>query len=84
MDAEIGTIRRREPGLPVIVVTAQSAVEQRVERLDRGASDYVTKLFSIEERLARVRAQLRGPSAAATPWRSSRRHLRNSPRHRPV
>src|SRR5262249_39520866 len=49
------------PDLPVIVVTARTAVEQRVEGLDRGANDYVTKPFSLEELLARVRAQLRSP-----------------------
>jgi two-component system, OmpR family, response regulator len=54
-------IRARMPDLPVIVVTARTAVEQRVEGLDRGANDYVTKPFSLEELLARVRAQLRSP-----------------------
>ena len=55
-------IRARMPELPVIVLTARAAVEQRVEGLDRGANDYVTKPFSFEELLARVRAQLRSPS----------------------
>jgi DNA-binding response OmpR family regulator len=54
-------IRARIPELPVIVLTARSAVEQKVAGLDRGANDYVTKPFSFEELLARVRAQLRGP-----------------------
>jgi DNA-binding response OmpR family regulator len=54
-------IRARMPDLPIIVVTARTAVEQRVEGLDRGANDYVTKPFSLEELLARVRAQLRAP-----------------------
>jgi DNA-binding response OmpR family regulator len=57
----LGAIRRRSPELPVIVLTARGAVEQRVEGLDRGANDYVTKPFSLEELLARVRAQLRSP-----------------------
>jgi DNA-binding response OmpR family regulator len=47
--------------LPVIVLTARAAIEQRVEGLDRGANDYVTKPFAFEELLARVRAQLRVP-----------------------
>ncbi len=55
-------IRRREPELPVIALTARAAIEQKVEGLDRGANDYVTKPFSFDELLARVRAQLRGPT----------------------
>ena len=54
-------IRARIPELPVIVLTARGAIEQRVQGLDRGANDYVTKPFSLEELLARVRAQLRSP-----------------------
>ena len=57
----LGAIRARLPDLPVIALTARAAIEQRVEGLDRGASDYVTKPFSFEELLARVRAQLRSP-----------------------
>ena len=52
-------IRRAEPGLPVILLTARTEVEDRVEGLDRGATDYVTKPFSFEELEARVRAHLR-------------------------
>ena len=55
-------IRARKPELPVIVLTARGAIEQKVEGLDRGANDYVTKPFSFEELLARVRAQLRTPT----------------------
>jgi DNA-binding response OmpR family regulator len=54
-------IRARMPELPVIVLTARAAIEQRVQGLDLGANDYVTKPFSFEELLARVRAQLRSP-----------------------
>lgn len=54
-------IRARLPELPVIALTARAAIEQRVQGLDRGANDYVTKPFSLEELLARVRAQLRSP-----------------------
>jgi DNA-binding response OmpR family regulator len=54
-------IRARLPDLPVIVLTARAAIEQRVEGLDRGANDYVTKPFSFDELLARVRTQLRTP-----------------------
>jgi DNA-binding response OmpR family regulator len=44
---------------PVILMTAKDDVVDRVAGLDAGADDYVTKPFSIEELLARVRAQLR-------------------------
>jgi DNA-binding response OmpR family regulator len=44
---------------PVILVTAKDDVRDRVLGLDAGADDYVVKPFSIEELLARVRAQLR-------------------------
>src|SRR5512144_215193 len=58
----LDAIRARKPQLPVIVLTARGAIEQKVEGLDRGANDYVTKPFSLEELLARVRAQLRAPA----------------------
>ena len=58
----LDAIRARKPELPVIVLTARGAIEQKVEGLDRGANDYVTKPFSFEELLARVRAQLRMPT----------------------
>jgi two-component system response regulator MprA len=46
-------------GVPVLMLTARDAVENRVEGLDAGADDYVTKPFALEELLARVRALLR-------------------------
>ncbi len=57
----LGAIRATLPELPVIVLTARAAIEQKVEGLDHGANDYMTKPFSFEELLARVRAQLRSP-----------------------
>lgn len=44
---------------PIILVTAKDEIRDRVSGLDAGADDYVVKPFSIEELLARVRAQLR-------------------------
>ena len=46
-------------GTPVLMITARDEVRERVEALDSGADDYLTKPFSIEELLARVRARLR-------------------------
>ena len=45
--------------LPVLMLTARTQVEDRVEGLDAGADDYVTKPFALDELLARVRALLR-------------------------
>jgi two-component system, OmpR family, response regulator MprA len=45
--------------LPVLMLTARTEVEDRVEGLDAGADDYVTKPFALDELLARVRALLR-------------------------
>lgn len=62
----LDAIRERLPDLPVVVLTARTAVEQRVEGLDRGANDYITKPFAFDELLARVRAQLRSPGQRAS------------------
>ncbi|WP_411876649.1 response regulator transcription factor [Vulcanococcus limneticus] len=45
--------------VPVLMLTARDDVRERVEALDSGADDFITKPFSIEELLARVRARLR-------------------------
>ena len=51
----------REEGrpLPVIILTARGAVEDRVEGLNLGADDYLSKPFGFDELLARIRARLR-------------------------
>ena len=51
--------RRTNRNTPVLFLTARDAVQQRVEGLDAGADDYLTKPFAFEELLARVRALLR-------------------------
>jgi DNA-binding response OmpR family regulator len=57
----LGAIRRRGDRLPIILLTARDAIPDRVEGLERGADDYVTKPFSFEELLARIRVRLRDP-----------------------
>ena len=57
------TLRRRGDGVPVLVVTARDAVDDRVEGLDAGADDYLVKPFAIEELRARLRALLRRSGA---------------------
>ena len=59
-------IRAVKPALPVIMLTARAEVADKVAGLDAGATDYMTKAFSVEELLARVRAHLRTPVQAET------------------
>jgi two-component system OmpR family response regulator len=61
----LAAIRRARPSLPVILLTAKAELADRVEGLDLGAIDYVTKPFAFEELLARVRARLRGSDGAS-------------------
>lgn len=57
---------RRSCDLPVIMLTARDAVMDKVTGLDMGADDYITKPFSIEELLARIRTALRKRQQAAS------------------
>jgi two-component system KDP operon response regulator KdpE len=61
----IGRIRR-EAATPIIILSGRYEEREKVEALDRGADDYVTKPFGIEELSARIRVALRrgaGPAA---------------------
>jgi DNA-binding response OmpR family regulator len=62
----LAAIRREKPTLPVIVLTAKGEIADRVEGLEAGATDYVTKPFAFEELLARIRAHLRQAGAETT------------------
>lgn len=52
-------VRTKKPSLPILILTARSRVEDRVQCLDMGADDYVVKPFSFSELSARIRALLR-------------------------
>ena len=64
---------RKRVHVPIIVVSARDASEQKVRALDAGADDYVEKPFDMEELLARLRACLRRAlveSGVTEPWRA--------------
>lgn len=69
--ALLADIRRTHPRLPVLMLTARDAVEDRIHGLDSGADDYLPKPFALGELLARIRRLLHravpgaSPSAAA-------------------
>ena len=58
-------LRDARPRIPVLFLTARDAVEDRIAGLTAGGDDYVTKPFSLEEVVARLRALLRRAGAAA-------------------
>lgn len=64
-------VRQRQPKLPVLLLSARDALEDRVAGLQAGADDYVTKPFDWPELLARLQALLRRalPDHAAQQWR---------------
>jgi two-component system copper resistance phosphate regulon response regulator CusR len=59
-------IRRRNQQVPVLILTAQDATEEKVRNFEAGADDYLTKPFAFAELLMRVKALLRrGPTSRA-------------------
>lgn len=58
---------RQEHSTPVIVLSVQGAESTKIEALDLGADDYLTKPFSVDELLARVRAALRRSKSLHAP-----------------
>ncbi|HNX68777.1 MAG TPA: response regulator transcription factor [Candidatus Omnitrophota bacterium] len=55
-------LRKEGKTVPVLILTAKDSVEDKIRGLDQGADDYLTKPFSFDELLARIRALLRRPS----------------------
>ena len=57
-------IRRLEPQLPILMLTVRNDADDKIEALDAGADDYITKPFHVGELMARVRAAVRRSQAA--------------------
>jgi two-component system OmpR family response regulator len=55
----LSEIKRSQPGIRVLVLTAFHAVSERISGLDAGADDYLAKPFDLDELMARIRACLR-------------------------
>ncbi|MBP6926189.1 MAG: response regulator transcription factor [Candidatus Pacebacteria bacterium] len=60
-------IREAGKTMPLLMITVRSEINDKVELLNKGVDDYVTKPFSFEEIIARINALLRRPKALASP-----------------
>lgn len=63
----VRAVRERERRFPILILTARSDWQDKVEALELGADDYVTKPFRLEEVIARVHALLRRTAGHAAP-----------------
>lgn len=63
---EVLQVLRRWSGAPILVVSARSASDEKVRALDAGADDYITKPFSMDELLARLRVATRPTHSASS------------------
>ena len=72
---EVITKIRSWSAVPIIVISARTEDSDKIGALDAGADDYLTKPFSVEELLARVRASLRRSSMAASTFDNGPLHI---------
>ncbi|MFG0772494.1 response regulator transcription factor [Vibrio plantisponsor] len=63
----LNSLRDQQINTPVIILSARDTLTQRVEGLNAGADDYLTKPFELVELIARIRSQLRRASGNASP-----------------
>jgi two-component system OmpR family response regulator len=60
-------LKKNQPSVRILILTALDAVDDRIEGLDAGADDYLTKPFNLDEMIARIRANLRKSGCHETP-----------------
>ena len=63
----VGLVRARQEGTPVVVISARTTAADKVELLQLGADDYLTKPFDLDELAARVEVQLRHRGSGGAP-----------------
>jgi len=63
----IRRMRVKQPKMRILVLSALDAVDDKIEGLEAGADDYLTKPFSLDEMIARIRAHLRGDASEPAP-----------------
>ena len=63
----IEELRRKKVNIPILILSAKRSVDDRVQGLQRGSDDYLTKPFALSELLARVQALIRRASATSEP-----------------
>ncbi len=65
-------IRRTNPHVPILILTARDALADKIENFEAGADDYLTKPFAFAELLVRIKALLRRGEARkhSAGWRS--------------
>ncbi len=61
-------VRKRNPFIPIIFLTAKSRTEDVIEGFEHGANDYIKKPFSMEELIVRINALIKKPKPLANEW----------------